>query len=248
MFFELDGIINFRDLRDIKAADGKQVRGGCLFRSGELFKASERDISRLQEEFSLRHIIDFRSPDEAQERPNRAICGAKMHLLPALPPMIQPKDRMKDGPPPDADKIFPRIYRQLAETDAAQAAYRRFFDIVLAAEGAPLLWHCRQGKDRTGIAAILLLSALGVSHEDCIAEYRLTNEFMQPVYDAYCEKESVPWKREMMRIISFVYEDWLAEYFRCLDENYGGMARYLRDVLNLNDTKLEKLKSFYLIP
>lgn len=246
MFYPMQGIINFRDLGGIRTESGKTVRSNCLFRCGELHKATDADLHRLSEEFLVRHVIDFRSPDEAEARPNAPVPATEYHILSALPPVIKPKDRMKDGPPPDAEQIFPRIYRELAETDIAQQAYREFFNILLQAKGGSVLWHCRQGKDRTGVATILLLSVLGVSREDCIQEYLLTNEYMLPVYEAYRQKESEPWKQEMMRIISLVYEDWLANYFLQIDMNYGGMKNYLQDVLHVTKHQRQLLRQYYL--
>lgn len=246
MFIQMQGIINFRDLGGLHTESGRRVCSGKLFRCGELHKASDGDILCLSEELRIRHIVDFRSPDEASERPNASVPGAQYHIFPALPPMVQPKDRMKNGPPEDAEAIFPRIYRELAETEAAQHAYRRFFDVLLEAKGEGVLWHCRQGKDRTGIAAILLLSALGVSREECIQEYLLTNEYMLPVYEAYCQKETEVWKRNMMRIISLVYEPWLANYFMRVDEDYGGMENYLQNVLHVTEGQRQLLRRYYL--
>ena len=246
MFYQMDEIINFRDLGGLVTKDGARVRPGCLFRCGELEKATERDLERLKNEFGIRTLIDFRDPGEARERPDRLPEGARLYSFPALPPMQQPKDRMKDGLPPDAEEIFPRIYRQLAESVESIEAYRAFFRCILVEGAAPLLWHCRQGKDRTGVAAILLLTALGVSRADCVREYLLTNDFMRPRVEAYRQKESTPWKIRMMEIISFVREDWLNEYFRSVDEKFGGTEAYLRNVMLLTEGDIETLRHLYL--
>ena len=52
---------------------------------------------------------------------------------------------------------------------------------ILAQPGAlPAVFHCAAGKDRTGILAGLLLSSLGVSDDDVVADYALTAEAMVP--------------------------------------------------------------------
>lgn len=246
MFIDFEGIINVRELGGQITADGKTVRKNVLFRTGELEKASKEDIRRLAQDFKISSIIDFRDPGEARERPDKEVPGADYVCYPALPPMEQPKDRIKDGPPPDAEKMFPRIYRDLAESEEAIRAYRGFFKTLLTGMGAPVLWHCRQGKDRTGIAAILLLTAFGVSREDCIREYLLTNEYMRPRYEKYRSIEPEAWKRDMMKLISFVREDWLAEYLRIVDNRFGGLENYLRDVLLVSDEDKERLRTYYL--
>lgn len=48
----------------------------------------------------------------------------------------------------------------------------------------PLLFHCSEGKDRTGLASILVLMALGVSRKDALDDYELTNS----CYDTASQK------------------------------------------------------------
>lgn len=44
----------------------------------------------------------------------------------------------------------------------------------LVEQQTPLVCHCAAGKDRTGVAAALILSLLGVSDELIIEDYLLT--------------------------------------------------------------------------
>ena len=44
-------------------------------------------------------------------------------------------------------------------------------------DDAPLVFHCTAGKDRTGFAAALILSALGVPLPVVMQDYLLTNDF-----------------------------------------------------------------------
>ena len=57
-----------------------------------------------------------------------------------------------------------------------------FEDII--AGNVPILFHCSAGKDRTGIAAILILLALGVDEETAIYDYMLTNEYRKDMLTA----------------------------------------------------------------
>ena len=44
-------------------------------------------------------------------------------------------------------------------------------------DALPAVFHCLWGKDRTGVAAALLLSALGVPQADVVDDYMLTEQF-----------------------------------------------------------------------
>jgi protein-tyrosine phosphatase len=55
-------------------------------------------------------------------------------------------------------------------------------------EDGPILVHCAAGKDRTGIVIAVLLSALGVSEDDVIADYLLTGERLAAVRAALARR------------------------------------------------------------
>ena len=57
--------------------------------------------------------------------------------------------------------------------DEAVKAYKQFFDILLDQEEGAILWHCSEGKDRTGLASLLILHALGVPPETIMEDYLL---------------------------------------------------------------------------
>ena len=55
--------------------------------------------------------------------------------------------------------------------------YRKFFQTILQQDNYPILYHCSAGKDRTGFASAMILSALGVDREQIIDEYLMTNYY-----------------------------------------------------------------------
>lgn len=67
-------------------------------------------------------------------------------------------------------------------------AYQKMFRLLLE-EQTPVLLHCTAGKDRTGVAAILILLALDVAEETILDDYMLTNEYrrslLEGVYDSH---------------------------------------------------------------
>ena len=53
-------------------------------------------------------------------------------------------------------------------------SFKELFRALEAGE-TPILFHCTAGKDRTGVAAMLILLALGASDETICADYARTN-------------------------------------------------------------------------
>ena len=68
------------------------------------------------------------------------------------------------------------MYPSLIQSEYSQLQYAAFMRLIVEApEDGGILWHCFQGKDRTGWGAAFLLSALGVSRETIIADFDLSN-------------------------------------------------------------------------
>jgi protein-tyrosine phosphatase len=63
------------------------------------------------------------------------------------------------------------LYRRIAFD--FRVAFRALF-IQLERSDLPLVFNCTAGKDRTGVAAALILSSLGVSREQVIQDYLLS--------------------------------------------------------------------------
>ncbi len=247
MFLQFDGIENVRDLGGLLREDGARVRSGLLLRAGRMEHASDRDIRRL-EEMGLSAVIDFRDKNERRRSPDRPVPGAAYHLIPALPPLEQ-SFRPVNDPGYTAEEIrkdFQRLYRYLAQSPESHAAYAAFFRILLASEGRPVLWHCTQGKDRTGIAALLLLTALGIDMDSIMQDYMLTNRSTQGILDSFAAMEEPPFPADFAREVFLVYENNLRAYTRCLELEYGSVMNYLELVLDVGPREIEVLERFYL--
>lgn len=171
---EFDGPGNFRDLGGLPLAGGGSTRPGRVYRSDRLSALSDADLVRL-EAAGIRHVFDLRSAAEADESPDRLPAGASYVHLPMTSDRELP-----------ARTIFERIatgdIRYYGESDMVAGYVRMLenFGPSLAriagqvAEGEPMVVHCTAGKDRTGLAAMLLLDLAGVGVQDIIADYALS--------------------------------------------------------------------------
>lgn len=247
MFLDFDGIENVRDLGGLLRLDGARTKSGLLLRAGRLTHAADADIQRLAD-MGLAAVIDFRDADEVRRSPDRAVPGAVYYNMAALPNL---KDNFRpiDDPTYTAAEVhadFRRVYRFLAQSNEAQEAYSEFFRILLASEGRPVLWHCTQGKDRTGAAALLLLTALGVDEAVIYRDYMLTNEFTQAVLDAFAAMEDPPFPPDIAREIFLVFEDNLRLYQHCIELEYGSVPNYLELALGVGPDEIETLERYYL--
>ena len=114
--------------------------------------------------------------------------------------------------------------------------YRRFFDLLQHSQ-VPVLFHCTAGKDRTGIASALILTALGVDKTTIISDYLLTNDCLTGKYDNL---------RQYGRFVEFfetVRVEYLEAAFSEIDKNFGGMDSYLKNQLAVD---VDLLRTMYL--
>ncbi|MEX2984031.1 tyrosine-protein phosphatase [Streptomyces sp. C36] len=161
---------NFRDLGGYRAADGRTVRWGLLFRSDSLGKLSGQDED--QDRFralGIRTVIDLRYPWEI-ERSGRVPPhhGLAYHNLSIE---HRPYDQAGLGPDVEPARFLADKYGEVAHDGVKEL--RRALEIV-ADDTGPLVFHCHSGKDRTGLLAMLVLALLGVHEDDIVADFALT--------------------------------------------------------------------------
>jgi len=193
-------------------------------------------------------IVDFRDVSETKRDPDRAVPGAVYHNLPALP-NLQQNLKPVDDPSYTAAEVradFRRIYRYLAQAPEAIEAYTAFFRVLLGSEGRPVVFHCTQGKDRTGVAALLLLTALGIDRDTIMRDYLLTNEFTQGILDRFAAMDEPPWPMDMAREVFYVYAENLTFYAHCLELEYGSVPNFLELALGLGPDEIGILEKYYL--
>jgi protein-tyrosine phosphatase len=158
------------------AAGGRRLRWCSLFRSGATHLLSDLDRKRLAD-LGIRTAVDLRSNWERQEYPHGLIGQEDLlyfvcdhnHVGGNLSQMLR-------HPGLEATNLrhaMIETYRELPYE--LSKVYRQLFRSV-AAEPLPLVFNCAAGTDRTGVAAALLLGALGVSWEDVVADYLLTQK------------------------------------------------------------------------
>ena len=244
MFFDFEGMENVRDLGGLTRPDGARIKDNVLFRSGHLGRASAGDIKRLAD-WGVKRIIDMRDRRERERRPDRAVPGAENIWCPPVVD-LEAVIPIKSSVPREVREVFHEFYRLLALHPDAIGAYERFFRELLAAEGAPVLWHCSQGKDRTGVGAMLLLSALGFDRETVIEEYMLTNQFAQKQLDEMRFARASEEELALMGEVFPVFERNVLYYFDCVQIEYGSVETYLELALGVGPEQIARLEEQYL--
>lgn len=232
---------NFRDLGGYVTESGKHVKWNVFLRSGDFPCLSAVDTDYLTN-IPIRSIVDFRAIDEIERNRDSFIPGANTHfltvnsgnLVPQFMELMNDKETDRAIVYKKAVGLMVMMYDDIIRN--CQSVYRSFFDLIQNKE-VPILFHCTAGKDRTGIAAALLLSALGVEKETIYADYLLTNECLAGKYENLSEYGN------LVDFFEKVRKDYLDSVFELIENEFGGMMSFLKNNLKVD---IEKLRSLYL--
>jgi protein-tyrosine phosphatase len=243
---KLEGAINFRDIGGYTTKDGKHVKWGKIYRSAALSKLTDNDLQKLQN-LSLACVADFRGPYEVKAAPDRLPAGTMLISLPAGSEKIGDSNYMKTWTQQlRNDSSLIKFYSTLGPF---KARYKPLFDQLLTLnKDSALLFHCTAGKDRTGIAAALVLYALGVDEKTIMQDYLATNYYraieneraITGMIKGYGIDEKTA--RNMMA----AREDYLQATFTSIKNQYGTIDIYLEKEMGLNKERMKRLRELYL--
>lgn len=251
-------LANFRDLGGIAAAGGRTVLPGRLLRSGEVVALAQGDEGILVNEYHLRNIVDLRSEAERAKTPDDTLPGVAYYPIDVLKNAAsQAPDRkhlltMMDSPEA-VDRFMKQVYVLLITEESARAGYRQLLDILLRQKEGATLWHCFAGKDRAGLAAAIVLTILGASREDVMADYLRTNTLRAAINQALLaqakEKGSLSGAQlAAIRIALDVQAEYLETSYRTAEERYGSFEGYLTEGLGVDAAMQSELRGLYLSP
>lgn len=261
----LSSLQNARELGGYCTVDGRKIKNGVLLRTAKLYGISDEDIRILKDSYRLQHIIDFRMPMEMINSDDPAIDGAEYHHLDVIDMSAFISE---DAPEVDINSLDligvteltiqsgmleEKMYIGFLMSDYGKKAFSEFFRILLNADSdKAVLWHCTGGKDRTGLAAMLLLSALGVDEKVIIEDYLLTN-----VYNAERIEESKRYLKskgcdddfvhKALLVYDGVDESFILNAIAFLKMEYGSVVGYIHKGLNISKEEIDSLKEKYLV-
>lgn len=256
----LEKVENARQLGGYYTQDGRKVKANMLLRSGKLINATEDDIAKLTDTYHLGTIVDLRTTSEIEQAPNPTIDGVEDIHVPILDEDSHSAamTNIYGSDPVDAligmatdGTLSDDMYITTINSESAKKGFAEFFQILLDnEEGKAVLWHCTGGKDRTGTAAVLLLSALGVDEDTILDDFALTNEFFKGKID-YMGAEAAKKTDDQeiidgVRTLTGVSRDFMKKMIDSLTDEYGSVENFIIEELNVSKDDIVKLQDMYL--
>ena len=155
---------NGRDMGGWATTDGLVVRQGLVYRSCMLEDyAVNREIPYWLNVLGIRFDLDLRTADQARD----AGCGGDTSFV--GPGVYHYCSDISDGV--TFNGSYNKCFKDDAEGRAARQAYALDFRQLMAPGRLPAVFHCIDGRDRTGCFAWTLKAILGVSEKDLATDY-----------------------------------------------------------------------------
>ncbi|MEG2697731.1 MAG: tyrosine-protein phosphatase [Ruthenibacterium sp.] len=246
---------NFRELGGYVGLDGKTVKHGAFYRTGALSHITTPHDKALLESLGIKTVLDFRSQPERDAQPDPVLPGAQNIAVSAIfdengKELRFDLDEVLAAGRAGVDEMLRLVRESYVRMPFANPAFRRMF-AEIAAGNTPLLFHCSAGKDRTGVAAALILRALGVSRADILHDYCITNgcraksrvRFEQQ-YSALLPAQGA---EELLQCVLGVEEKCLAEALDAIDARYADFEAYLRAECVFSAEALAAMRADYLL-
>ena len=250
----LEGADNFRELGGYPAAEGKTVRWGQIWRGVPTARlSSEADRARL-DALGLRLILDLRSTEEAHKEPDYVPDGARLVQICGL---CTEEGQEVCFSPADIERMVQTVPEGMSIPEMMYSrmlfgnkAFRELFRALEAGE-TPVLFHCTAGKDRTGVAAMLILLALGAADETICADFAQTNVCRRKEIDGllaqHAEEIARDPEKKMLYLGAAGVDPAAAPFvLRTIREKCGSAQDYLEQEYGLTPARLMRLRRMYL--
>ena len=247
------------DLGNIVTSDNRRIKPRKLFRSSYLIKIDKKGEDKLVDKYHIKKCVDFRTEEEISEFPELENSRIEYYHFPCLENhenstvtkenrlgILKDISKTKKGAI-ERMKVF---YSLLISSPKAQKAYRNFVDVLLSAkDDEAVVFHCTQGKDRTGVAMMLLLTMLGVDKELIIKRYmrynRLRGNFRFWVAVGMTLFKTPKLAVSLDRLIA-TRKVYIETSYKVIEEKYENADNYIRNVIGVSDNEIEILKQKYL--
>ena len=147
---DVPGIANMRDIGGYKTylIENGIINQGLYFRCAQINKVTTEGKKILTEKLGIKVEIDLR---ESSKNTGPYVDGIEYHPIPI--------------PPHTEYKRFEKFEEE----------YYKVFTLISQADKNPIILHCVQGADRTGIMSFALLVLLGCDYNDVAKDYLFTN-------------------------------------------------------------------------
>lgn len=256
--------MNFRDIGGYLNQHNKRVRWGKCYRSAQLDRLTDQGIAEMSA-LNIKTVIDLRFADESSRFPTVAAAFEDAEFISwqdhsEETEVVERSNEMQLSWKDSLDSNDPVKVREAMRVNypkklySHRAIYRTMLLKIISGQ-TPLVFHCAAGKDRTGVAAALILSLLNVADEIIVQDYLLTQQEIAGMAEFWMSGGAVDnanysdfqtklmsRPKEVLQPIfeaDIAYINTLLEY---VNQQYGSFEAYALEKLQLTTEQLEQLR------
>jgi len=243
----LEGALNLRDISGYDGHDGATVNPGIVFRSDNLNTLTDADLAVFNG-LGIRSVFDFRGDREVELQPSRFWSAVDNPVrLPIAEDTVQEKTFI--------EKVESGELVEVTDTDVGESyimileekghRFAPVLEAIASPSQRPLLFHCTAGKDRTGLAAALIHGICGVSRDDIVHDFELSNTYRLPSRLAALKERFDPMGIDIDPLIPALGAPPRAMHMALdhLEANHGGVVGFVADRLGVSDETIEGIRA-----
>ena len=235
-------------MRNFREIEYVGLKKGLLFRGESLYKLPAKYQKLLIDEFHIKVIVDLRTRQERESEPDYGLPGVKNIHIPLINMEEMGASSTEEGKEnAAANQQLPDMFKyyRLFVKEIRIEAWTKIFNVLLEEDGA-IMFHCTQGKDRTGITAALILTLLGAGKEEIYQDYLLTNSYLHIAlkYKVYSLKFKGEVRKKFLALFK-AEKELLDTAFMEIDKLYGSINNFYKEICLLDDNKIATLKEKY---
>ncbi len=220
----IPGAFNVRDLGGLPTVDGGTTRPGRLVRA-DLLSGLPAEAREALFDHGVRTVVDLRTIEETVRQPCSLAGDARFDY----------RHHNLEGDEPVPGYVLGPDSRKLADAYAALlaargAVVRDVFAALADGDGAPAVFFCAGGTDRTGMIAALVLGLCGVPDEAIADDYSLS---AQGLVDRFVANGAPSWMPTQdlasgRALETLARRETMLYTLRLLRRDHGGVTSYLR--------------------
>lgn len=227
----LTGLINARELGGYPTENGGITKYRVFIRSEVPRNLTVSDVAFLRD-YGIKTSIDFRGNKEVARQPSylKDVDWITYLRSPTFNRQVAFGSRPPEGGPPVSAFVdWGEKYVEMAEN--CKIWVRETLDLLLRSDGA-VIYNCTTGKDRTGMISALLLGLAGVSDDDIVADYCVSQIYLTPVYIELRKAFLKQWPLEELHLTNPFFKtdpENMSALLAHFKEKYGGVTAYITD-------------------
>ncbi len=224
-----EGCLNVRDLGGHRTRDGGETRYGRIVRADSVRQLTDAGWKAVAE-YGIRTVVDLRGDYELRDDPGDPPLDV-VHV-----PFMEANEEEWKSIQNELDAAANAAPDVVAQTRDVYLIFLQRFGrnaaagvrAVARAPAGGVVVHCVGGKDRTGLLCAFLLHLAGVGIEEIAADYALSEERLQPRFEAWLAEAKTEAEREWLHRIAQTPAESMVGVFAELERRYGGATEFLR--------------------